>query len=138
MRRAWLAVPALAACTQIYYKDFAVEAGEANYPPMAQYEDIKRYGLERGLPVTGEGPGFIKFDLGSGDTLEVRVAQGPRVELTLVRVTSGEDFSARDLEQFRDRLEARLREQTGRIVRVRLAGERERARSNVTFPGGFP
>jgi hypothetical protein len=138
VRSAWLAVLALAACTQLFFADFAVESDERGYPARAQFDDIRRYALERGLRITGEGAGFVKFELAPGDSLEMRLAPDGGVQLTLARLSSGAGFSERETAEFQDRLEARLRERTGRIVHVRLVGARERPRSNVTFPGGFP
>jgi hypothetical protein len=139
MRRAWLASTlALAACAGgIYFSDFTVDTAEPGYTARAQFDDIKRYALERGLHVTGEGRDFAKFELDPANSLEMRI-DGGRVQLTLARISSGEGYTEREKQEFQDALEARLRERTGHIVRVRFAGDRERPRSNVTFPGGFP
>jgi len=136
MRRAWLAALLLAGCTGIYYEDFTVDSREAAYSPREQFEDLKRYALERGLHVTGESEGFVRFQLDQANSLEMRL-DPDRVELTLVRRSSGQGFSESETREFQNRLEERLRER-GRIVRVRLVGQRERPLSNVTFPGGFP
>jgi hypothetical protein len=134
MRSAWVAVLALAACTQIYLSDFTVDASEVGYTAREQFDDIKRYALERGLHLAGEGAGFARFELDSANALEMRL-DPDRVHLTLVRISSGAGFSESETREFQNRLEARLRER-GRSVRVRFVGERERSRSNVTFPGG--
>jgi len=136
MRKAWLVALLLAGCGGTYYADFAVDPGDASYAPREQFDDIKRYALERGLHLTGEGAGFARFELDSANALEMRLDPG-RVQLTLVRISSGAGFSDAETREFENRLEARLRER-GRLVRVRLVGEREKPRSNVTFPGGFP
>jgi hypothetical protein len=138
MRRAALVALLLAGCTGIYYQDFAVDSGEAGYPPRAQFEDIERYALERGLRVTGEGKDFARFELDAENTLEMRVNPEGPVQLTLMRISSGPGFSEGDAQRFQNMLAARIRERTGKVVNVRFVGARERPRGNVTFPGGFP
>jgi hypothetical protein len=134
MRSAWIVALALAGCGGMYFSDFTVDAAEPSYTAREQFDDIKRYALERGLHVTGEGAGFAKFELDAANALEMRL-DPDRVQLTLVRISSGAGFSEAETREFENRLEARLRER-GRNVRVRFVGERERPRSNVTFPGG--
>ena len=137
MRSAWLATLALlAACGGMYFSDFTVDTAEPGYAAREQFDDIKRYALERGLRVTGESRGFVRFELDAANSLEVRL-DPDRVELTRVRRSSGAGFSEAETREFQSRLEARLRER-GRLIRVRFVGEREKPRSNVTFPGGFP
>jgi hypothetical protein len=117
------AVLALAACTQMYFKDFAVEPQDRAYAARAQFEDIKDYLLSRGLRVVTESEGFIAVDLEPGDTLQARLTAN-RVDLTLVRRSSGQDFSAGQLKAFQETFESRLRERTGQVVSIRLVDQR--------------
>ena len=135
MRSAWFgALALLAACGGTYFADFSVDAADPAYTAREEFDDIKRYALERGLHLAGEAAGFARFELDPANALEMRLA-AERVQLTLVRLSSGPGFSESETREFQNRLEERLRER-GRIVRVRLVGERERPRSNVSFPGG--
>ena len=137
-----VALSALAACTRTYYKEFAVDPQERGYPVRAQFEDIKGYIVSRGLRVLFESDGFIavELDTASGasgrtapsDSLQVR-RTADRVELTLVRRSSGGDFQAGQLKTFQDALEARLRERTGHAVSIRLVEQRVSPISNIQF-----
>jgi hypothetical protein len=137
-----LALSALAACTRTYYKEFAVDPQERSYPVHAQFEDIKGYLVSRGLRVLFESDGFIAVELDTAagasgrtapsDSLHVR-RTADRVELTLVRRSSGADFQAGQLKTFQDTLEGRLRERTGHAVSLRLVEQRVSPLSNVQF-----
>jgi hypothetical protein len=137
-----LVLLALTACTRIYFKDFAVDPQDRAYTANAQFKDIRSYLVSRGLRIVAESEGFIAVDLetesgGAGrrapsDNLQVRVLAN-RVELTLVRRSAGEDFSAEQLRVFQQALERRLRESSGQVVSVRLVGERVSPLTNVRF-----
>ena len=136
------ALSALTACTRTYYKEFAVDPQERSYPVRAQFDDIKGYLVSRGLRVLFESDGFIavELDTASGasgrtapsDSLQVR-RTADRVELTLVRRSSGADFAAGQLKTFQDALESRLRERTGHAVSIRLVEQRVSPITNVQF-----
>jgi len=125
-----LALLALTACTQMYFKDFAVEPQDRAYAARAQFEDIKGYLLSRGLRIVTESEGFIAVDLEPGDTLQVRLTAS-KVDLTLVRRSSGQDFSAGQLKAFQETFESRLRERTGQPVIIRLVDQRVRPMTNI-------
>jgi len=137
-----VALSALTACTRTYYKEFAVDPQERSYPVRAQFDDIKGYLVSRGLRVLFESDGFIavELDTASGasgrtapsDSLQVR-RTADRVELTLVRRSSGADFAAGQLKTFQDALESRLRERTGHGVSIRLVEQRVSPITNVQF-----
>ena len=132
----------LSACTRTYYKDFAIDPQERSYSARAQFEDIKGYLVSRGLRVLFESDGFIAVELetASGtsrrdepsDSLHVRRTVD-RVELTLVRRSSGPDFPAGQLKTFQETLEGRLRERTGHAVTIRLVDQRVSPITNVQF-----
>jgi uncharacterized protein YecE (DUF72 family) len=124
-------VLALAACTQVYYKDFVVEPRDRAYSGRAQFDDIRRYLLARKLRVLVETPSFLEVELETQDALRVRLVPEQKVEMTLVRSTKGADFPAGQLERFQEGLEHRLREETGQIVTIRLVGERTRPLTNL-------
>ena len=129
---------ALAACTQTFYKDFAVEPHDRAYVARAQFDDIKAYLLSRKLRIVTESEGFFAVDLeseGTGrtapaDELRVRLLAG-RVEMTLVRRSAGADFSAGQLKAFQEAFESRLRERTGQPVTIRLVDQRVRPMTNI-------
>jgi len=129
---------AVAACTQTYYKDFAVEPQDRTYAARAQFDDIKGYLLSRKLRIVTESEGFFSVDLeseGAGrtapsDNLQIRLLPG-RVEMTLVRRSAGADFSAGQLKAFQETFEARLRERTGQPVTIRLVDQRVRPMTNI-------
>jgi len=128
----------LAACTQMYYKDFAVEPQDRAYVARAQFDDIKGYLLSRRLRIVAGSEGYFAVDLeseGAGrtapaDTLQVRLFAG-RVEMTLVRRSAGADFSAGQLKAFQETFESRLRERTGQPVTIRLVDQRVRPMTNI-------
>lgn len=120
----------LTACTQMYFKEFAVEPQDRAYTARAQFEDIKGYFLSRGLRIVTESEGFIAVDLESGDTLQARLTAN-KVDLTLARRSSGQDFSAGQLKAFQETFESRLRERTGQVVSIRLVDQRVSPTSNV-------
>lgn len=122
---------ALSACTQTYYKEFAVSAQDRSYGGRAQYEDIKGYLLSRGLRTVIETNNFLEVEIEKGDTLQVRLLPTQTVELTIVRRTSGADFTPLELRAFRENLERVLRERSGHTVAVRLTGERVRPLTNI-------
>lgn len=129
---------AVAACTQTYYKDFAVEPQDRAYAARAQFDDIKGYLLSRKLRIVTESDGFFAVDLeseGAGrtapaDNLQIRLLPG-RVEMTLVRRSAGADFSAGQLKAFQETFEARLRERSGQPVSIRLVDQRVRPMTNI-------
>jgi hypothetical protein len=138
-RRALAAVLlALAACTQTFYKDFAVEPRDRAYAARAQFDDIKDYLLSRKLRIVTESEGFFAVDLeseGTGrsapaDELRVRLLAG-RVEMTLVRRSAGADFLPGQLKAFQETFESRLRERSGRAVTIRLVDQRVRPMTNI-------
>ena len=132
------ALLALAACTQTYYKDFAVEPQDRAYAARTQFEDIKGYLLSRRMRIVTESEGFFAVDLeseGAGraapaDELRVRLHAG-RVDMTLVRRSAGADFSAGQLKAFQEMFESRLRERTGQPVTIRLVDQRVRPMTNI-------
>ena len=121
---------AIAACTQTYYKDFAVEPQDRAYAAQAQFADIKAYVLTRGLRILTESAGFLDVELEPGDTLRVRLTPA-KVELTLVRSSSRGDFPAGQIKAFQEALEGRLRERTGQPVTIRLVDQRVRPMTNI-------
>ncbi|HEX6690568.1 MAG TPA: hypothetical protein VF110_05400 [Burkholderiales bacterium] len=125
------ALLALAACTQVYFKDFAVEPQDRAYSGRAQYDDIKRYLLARKLRIVIETRDYIAVELEREDTLQMRLLPSQKVELTLVRRTAKADFTEAQLRRFREGLESRLREETGQIVTIRLVDERVRPITNI-------
>ena len=127
------ALLALAACTQVYYKDFAVEPQDRAYTGRAQFEDIKRYVLSRKLRIIIEAEGFLDVELEPQDTLRVRLLPTQKVEMTLVRSTTGANFTEAQVRRFRQGFEKSLREETGHIVSVRLVDERTRPITNLRF-----
>ena len=128
------ALLALAACTQVYFKDFAVEPQDRAYTGRAQYEDIKRYLLARKLRIVIETREYLAVELEREDTLQVRLLPSQKVELTLVRRSAGANFSEAQVRRFQEGLESRLREETGQIVAIRLVDERVRPITNIGFP----
>jgi hypothetical protein len=132
----------LTSCTRTYYKEFALDPQERSYPVRAQFEDIKGYLVSRGLRILFESDGFIAVELdtesgGSGraapsDSLHVR-RTADRVELTLVRRSSGPDMPAGQLKTFQETLEGRMRERTGHAVSIRLVDQRVSPVSNIQF-----
>jgi len=138
-RRALAAVLlALAACTQTFYKDFAVEPQDRAYAARVQFDDIKAYLLSRKLRIVTESDGFLAVDLeseGTGRTApadELRVRLLPsRVEMTLVRRSAGADFLPGQLKAFQETFESRLRERTGQAVTIRLVDQRVRPMTNI-------
>jgi hypothetical protein len=132
---------ALTACTHMYFKDFAVDPQDRAYTARAQFEDIKKYLLSRELRVVGESDDYFAVQIEAepastgrtapSDILEIRLIANQRVELTLGRRSSGPDFSVEQLKVFREALERRLRERTGRVVFVRLVDERTRPMVNM-------
>jgi len=128
---------ALAACTQTYYKDFAVEPQDRAYNGRAQYEDIKRYLVARKLRTIIETQDLLVVELEKEgreeDTLQIRLTPAQRVEMTLRRRTTSANFSESQLRRFRESFETRLREETGHIVSIRLVAERERPLTNLGF-----
>jgi len=127
------ALLALAACTQVYYKDFAVEPQDRAYTGRAQYEDIKRYLVSRKLRTVIETPDLLVVEMEPEDTLQVRLLPTQKVEMTLVRSTTGANFTEAQVRRFRQGFEKSLREETGHIVSVRLVDERTRPITNLRF-----
>ena len=127
------ALLALAACTQVYYKDFAVEPQDRAYTGRAQYEDIKRYLMSRKLRTVIETPDLLVVEMEPEDTLQVRLLPTQKVEMTLVRSTTGANFTEAQVRRFREGFEKSLREETGHIVSVRLVDERTRPITNLRF-----
>jgi len=125
------ALLALAACTQVYYKDFAVEPQDRAYTGRAQYEDIKRYLMSRKLRTVIETPDLLVVEMEPEDTLQVRLLPTQKVEMTLVRSTTGANFTEAQVRRFRQGFEKSLREETGHIVSVRLVDERTRPITNL-------
>jgi hypothetical protein len=124
---------ALAACTQTYYKDFAVEPQDRAYAGRAQYEDIKRFLLSRKLRTIMETKDLLVVEMEPQDTLQVRLLPNQKVEMTLARTTSGANFNETQVRRFQDGFERSLREETGHIVSIRLVAERERPLTNLGF-----
>jgi len=124
------ALLALAACTQTYYKEFAVEPQDRAYAPQAQYEDFRSYLRSRGLRTIIETNRLLEVELAPGDSLSVRLTDS-KVELTLVRRSKGADFTAGELRRFQDTFEGRMRERTGQPLAIRLVGERVRPMTNL-------
>jgi len=127
------ALLALAACTQVYYKDFAVEPQDRAYTGRAQYEDIKRYLMSRKLRTVIETRDLLVVEMEPEDTLQVRLLPTQKVEMTLVRSTTGANFTEAQVRRFRQGFEKSLREETGHIVSVRLVDERTRPITNLRF-----
>jgi len=127
------ALLALAACTQVYYKDFAVQPQDRAYTGRAQYEDIKRYLLSRKLRTIIETNDLLVVELEKEETLQVRLLPAQAVEMTLVRSTTGEDFTETQVRRFREGFERSLREETGQVVSIRLVDERKRPLTNLGF-----
>jgi hypothetical protein len=123
----------LAACTQMYFKDFAVEPQDRAYAAREQFDDFRAYLRSRGLRTVIETNNFLEVQLEPGDTLRVSLTPQPKVELTLVRTTKGSDFSAGELRRFQETFEGRMRERTGQPVTIRLVEERTKPMSNVRF-----
>jgi len=121
---------AAAACTQTYYKEFAVEPRDRSYAAEAQFADIKAWILSRGLRILTESVGFLEVELEPGESLRIRLVPG-KVELTLVRSSSRGDCPAGEVRPFQEALESRLRERTGQPVTIRLVGERTRPLTNI-------
>jgi hypothetical protein len=119
-----------AACTQTYYKDFAVEPRDRSYAAEAQFADIKAWVLSRGLRILTESTGFLDVELEPGESLRIRLVPG-KVELTLVRSSPRGDFPAGEIRKFQQALESRLRERTGQPVTIRLVDERTRPLTNI-------
>jgi hypothetical protein len=128
-----VALAGLAACTQTYYKDFAVEPQDRAYTGRAQYEDIKRYLLSRKLRTLIETRDLLEVELEPRDSLRVRLLPTQKVELTLVRKSTGPNMSETQVRRFQEGLESRLREEAGQIVTIRLVDERERPFTNLRF-----
>ena len=125
------ALLALAACTQVYFKDFAVEPQDRAYSGRAQYEDIKRYLIARKLRTLIETRDYLAVELEPEDMLQVRLLPSQKVELTLVRRTARAAFTETQLRRFQQGLESRLREETGQVVTIRLVDERVRPITNI-------
>lgn len=123
----------LTACTQTYYKDFAVEPQDRAYTGRAQYEDIKRYLLSRKLRTLIETRDLLEVELEPQDSLRVRLLPTQNVELTLVRKSTGPNLSQTQVRRFQEGLESRLREEAGQIVTIRLVDERTRPLTNLRF-----
>jgi len=134
---ALVALLALAACTSVYYKDFAVDSQDQAYTGRAQFDDIRRYLISRKLRTIIETNDLLVVELEKEgrdeDSLQVRLTPAQRVEMTLTRRTAGENFSNSQLRRFREAFEARLREETGHVVSIRLVAERERPLTNLGF-----
>lgn len=126
---------ALAACTSVYYKDFAVEPQDRAYAGRAQYEDIARYLRSRKLRTVIETNNLLVVEMEPGDTLEVRLLPTQKVAMTLTRSTTGANFTEAQVRKFQDGFERSLREETGHVVTVRLVASRERPLTNLGFGG---
>jgi len=128
---------ALAACTSVYYKDFAVDSQDRAYTGRAQFDDIRRYLISRKLRTIIETNDLLVVELEKEgrdeDSLQVRLTPAQRVEMTLTRRTAGENFSDSQLRRFREAFEARLRAETGHMVSIRLVAERQRPLTNLGF-----
>jgi hypothetical protein len=128
---------ALAACTSVYYKDFAVESQDRAYTGRAQFDDIRRYLISRKLRTIIETNDLLVVELEKEgrdeDSLQVRLTPAQSVEMTLTRRTAGENFSDSQLRRFRESFEARLRAETGHMVSIRLVAERQRPLTNLGF-----
>jgi hypothetical protein len=127
------AVLALAACTQMYFKDFAVEPQDKAYTAREQFDDFRAYLRSRGLRTVIETNNLLEVEIEPGDMLRVRLTPEPKVELTLVRTTKGSDFTAGELRRFQESFAGRMRERTGQPVTIRLVEERTKPMSNVRF-----
>jgi len=127
------ALLAAAACTQVYYKDFAVDPQDRAYTAREQYDDLRAYLRSRDLRTVIETNNLLEVEIEPGDRLRVRLTPEPKVELTLVRTTKGSDFNAGEVRRFQATLEGRMRERTGQPVTIRLVDERVRPMTNVRF-----
>ena len=122
---------ALAACTRTYYKEFAVEPQDRAYAARELFDDFRGYLRSRGLRTVIETNSFLEVELEPGDALRVRLVPGDRVELTLVRRSKGSDFTAAEVRRFQETFAARMREQTGQAVTIRLVEERVAPLTNI-------
>ena len=66
---------------------------------------LANYLLSRGLRTVIETNNFLEVEIEKGDTLQVRLLPTQTVELTIVRRTSGADFTPLELRAFRENLE---------------------------------
>jgi hypothetical protein len=121
----------LAACTRTFYKDFAVEPQDRAYAARQQFDDFRAYLRARGLRTIIETNTFLEVELEKGDALRVRLTPEPKVELTLVRATRGENFTDAEVRAFQETFASRLREQTGRPLTIRLVESRQRPIINL-------
>lgn len=130
-----VALLTLPGCTQIYFKRFDVAPDDQTYSARAQFEDIKQYLRARGFPVSHEERDYVSFQLATNagttsptapsDYLEVRLLPESKVELVLVRISSGPNYSDVQVKMFQDTLQSRIRERTGKVISVRFVGEQK-------------
>ena len=78
------ALIALTACTHTYFKDFAVDPQDRTYAPRAQFEDIKKYLLSRGLRVEGESDDYFAVRIEVQPAATGRSAPSDLLEARLV------------------------------------------------------
>jgi hypothetical protein len=130
---AW--VLALSACTQVYFKRFEVAPEDPTYSARAQFEDIKKYVRERGFPVDKDERNYASFQLATNkgainpsapsDYLEVKLLPEDKVELVLVRISSGPNYSNAQVKVFQETLQNRVQERNGKAISVRLVGDQK-------------
>lgn len=126
------AIVALAGCTQIYFNRFAVDPADPSYASHVQFEDIRSYVRERGFRVEKDERDYASYQLATNrdsinpaapsDYLELRLTPESKVELVLVRISSGPNYSDAQLKVFQDTLQTRILERTGKVISVRFVG----------------
>jgi hypothetical protein len=126
---------ALAGCTQIYLKRFEVAPEDQAYSARAQFEDIKQYVRSRGFRVESEERDYASFQLATNkgainpsapsDYLEIKLLPQDKVELVLVRISSGPNYSEAQVKMFQETLQTRIRERTGKAISVRFVGDQK-------------
>lgn len=130
-----VAILLLAGCTQIYFKRFEVAPEDRSYPARAQFEDIRNHVRERGFRVMEDERDYARFELATNwgtnspsapsDYLEIKLLPQDKVELVLVRISSGPDYSDAQVKTFQQTLQTRIRERTGKLITVRFVSEQK-------------
>jgi hypothetical protein len=116
------------ACTRIYIHKFSIEPVDNFGSSRALYTTVREYLSERGFPVDRETEHKVSFQLATiqgnilptapSDYLTLSLNQQDRVDIELVRISSGGDFSKQQLNAVKDTLEKRIFERSGKKIKV--------------------
>lgn len=124
-----VALVTLTACTRIYTHNFVFETIDNFDSPRTLYTTVREYMIERNFPIDRETTNSVSFQLATiqgkinpaapSDYFTLNLNESNRVEVELVRISSGGDFSKQQITAIVETLEKRVLERSGKRIAVK-------------------